>query len=74
MPWYDYSIPSMKAAETPDTDATPCVKKTVSLPSDLMEAAILKAKKERRNFSNYILRLIADDLESDESKQQEVAP
>jgi hypothetical protein len=58
----------MKKEASPGT-----VKKTVSLPAELAEAAEKRAGEERRNFSNYLQSLIARDLASADPQRLSLA-
>jgi hypothetical protein len=63
----------MPAAEEIEKPKTAHVKKSVSLPPDLMAAAIKRAEHEQRNFSNYIQKLITRDLAPAAKDSQEAA-
>lgn len=48
------------------TKTVAVAKKSVSFPGDMLERAEKRAAAKRRNFSNYIQSLVADDLEKQE--------
>jgi hypothetical protein len=66
----NYRMPS---AGTEKPKAAASVKKSVSLPPDLMEAAIKRADAEQRNFSNYIQSLVTRDLAAATKPQEATA-
>lgn len=44
--------------------ATPVVKKTISLPEEVFRNGEKRAEEDDRNFSNYVARLIKNDVEA----------
>jgi hypothetical protein len=50
------------------------VKKTVSMPAELLEMALRKAREQHRSLSSYIQFLIARDAEKTSEEQQISSP
>ena len=49
------------AVKSDDSDGAGCVKKSISMPEDLLEASMQKAKKQQRTLSGYLAFLAAKD-------------